>query len=130
MTNTDTLASSLITIKNGTNVGKTNVVVKPASKLLGEVLKVMQKGNYVGDFEFVDDGRSGSYKIKLTGNINKCAVIKPRLAVKYVDFEQYEKRFLPAQGIGLLVVSTPQGIMSQREAFKRKTGGRLVAFVY
>jgi small subunit ribosomal protein S8 len=126
----DPISNAMNTLKTAENAGKRQCNVKPASKLLGNMLKVMQKDGFIGEFEFVDDGKSGKYKIKLNGRINNCNSITPRLEVKRNEYEEYEKRFLPAEGFGILIVSTPHGVMNQKEAIKRRTGGLLIAFVY
>lgn len=126
----DTLANGLTTIINNELRNKRECVIGPASKLLGRVLRIMQLNGYVGEFEFVDDGRSGKFKVQLLGRINKCGAIKPRFPIKSHEFETLEKRFLPSRDVGVLVVSTPQGVLSHREAEERKIGGRLLAFVY
>lgn len=126
----DPISDAMATIKNADRIGKRECILKPASKLLGNVLKVMQKYEYIGEFEYIDDGKSGYYKIKLIGRVNNCNAIKPRLEVHRDAFEKYEKRFLPAQDFGILIVSTSQGVLSQEEAMKRGSGGQLIAFVY
>jgi len=125
----DTLADVLSAIKNGERVGKTDCVA-PASKLVKEVLKVMQKEGYIGVFEFIDDGRSGKFKIELKKKVNDCNVIKPRYAVGKDEFEKYEKRYLPARGFGILLVSTTKGVMKHQEAKEKNVGGKLLAYVY
>ena len=85
---------------------------------------------YIGEFEFIDDGRSGKFKIQLLGRINRCGAIRPRFPVKVDEIEQWEKKFLPSRDVGVLVVSTPSGILSHREAKEKRIGGRLLAFVY
>ncbi len=130
MTLLDPLADALTTILNNEKVGHTEVIVKPASKLIANVLSVLQKEGYIGEFEFIDDGRAGRFRVQLMGRINNCGVIKPRYAVKYNQFEEYEKRFLPAYNFGLLIVSTSSGIMTHKEARAQKTGGKLIAYVY
>jgi len=94
------------------------------------VLRVMQEHGYVKEYEFVDDGRAGLFKVKLTGKINDCGVIRPRYAVGKDNIEKYEKRFLPASGFGVIIISTSQGVMSHYEAKERGIGGRLLAYVY
>ncbi|MCK4327815.1 MAG: 30S ribosomal protein S8 [Candidatus Diapherotrites archaeon] len=126
----DPLANAMSVVRNASNVGKDACVLKPASKLLGSVLKALQKDGYIGEFEFVDDGKAGYYNVTLNRNINKCGVITPRHAVKKDEYTKFEKRFLPGQNIGMLIVSTPYGVMSQKEAIKRNTGGQLIAYVY
>ena len=126
----DPLADALSTIKNAERAGKRHCMVKPVSKLIGRVLKVMQENGYVDSFEWIDDGKSGIFKIKLKGNINDCNVIKPRYAIKHDEFEKWEYRYLPAENFGILLLSTTNGIVSQYDAKKEKIGGRLIAYVY
>lgn len=124
------MADALSNIKNNERAGNLRCVIHPASKLIGKVLKVMQEHGYIGNFEFVDDGRCGKFTVELLGKINDCGVIKPRYAVKKDGFEKFEKRFLPARGFGLLIVTTPVDVMNHEEAKKKGIGGRLLAYVY
>src|SRR3989338_9897171 len=126
----DPLTDALTSIRNHEGSAKKDCIIRPASKLLGELLRVMQKNEYIGTYEFVDDGMEGMFKITLAGKINNCRVIKPRYAVRKDEFEKYEKRYLPAKDIGMLIVSTPKGVMTHREAKEAAIGGRLIAFVY
>ena len=71
----DPLADALTLIKNAEKAGKLECEVRPASKLVGHVLKVMQETGYIGPFEFVDDTTGGRFRVKLNGNINNCGVI-------------------------------------------------------
>jgi len=130
MTLLDILANALSTLLNNERRNKRECVVWPASKLLGNVLRVMQKNGFVGEFEFVDDGRAGKFKVQLLGRINKCSVIKPRYSVKIKDFEFWEKRYLPSREVGTLILTTPQGVISHKDARQQKAGGRLLAYVY
>jgi len=112
---------------------KKEIVTWPASKLILNVLKVLQREGYIGEFEYIDDGRWGKIRIQLLGRINKIGVIKPRLSVKYKDLvspPHWLKKYLPAYNIGILIVSTSQGVMSHREAIERKIGGVLLAYCY
>ena len=126
----DTLANGLTTIVNNELRNRRECVLNPASKLLGRVLRVIQRNGYIGEFEFVDDGRSGKFKIQLLGRVNKCGAIKPRYPVSLQEFERWEKRFLPSRDTGILVISTSQGVVSHKEAKKKNLGGRLLAFIY
>lgn len=127
---TDPLANALSMIKNYENAHKREVTIAPASKLIGSVLRVMQQEGFIGEFEFIDDGRGGKFRIRLLGKINGCGVIKPRLAVKRDQYEKWEKRFLPASGFGALIVSTQRGVMTHASANEQGMGGRLLAYVY
>ncbi|HEX7575878.1 MAG TPA: 30S ribosomal protein S8 [Candidatus Methanoperedens sp.] len=126
----DPLADALSTIKNAEMTGKPDCTLRPASKLIGNVLKVMKEKGYIGDFEFIDDGKSGIFKVQLKGKINKCGVIRPRHAVKNTDFEKWEKRYLPAKGFGSIILTTPDGVMTHSEARDNGIGGELLAYVY
>ena len=126
----DPLADALTSIRNHEGAAKRECIIRPASKLLGEVLRVMQKNEYIGTYEFVDDGMEGMFKIRLAGRINNCRTIKPRYAVRKSEFEKYEKRYLPARDVGMLIVSTPKGVMTHTEAKDAAVGGKLIAFVY
>jgi small subunit ribosomal protein S8 len=130
MTIMDTLANGLTTMMNNEMRNKRECVISPASKLLGRVLRVMQLNGYIGEFEFVDDGRAGKFKVQLLGRINKCGAVKPRFSVKSDEFERWEKRLLPSRDIGVLVISTSHGVFSHQEVKKKAIGGRLLAFIY
>ncbi|OLS16638.1 MAG: 30S ribosomal protein S8 [Candidatus Heimdallarchaeota archaeon LC_3] len=126
----DTLASGLNNILNAERLGKKQVTIKPASKTLLATLRVAQENGHLGEFEYIDDGKSGYIEVQLLGRITKIGVIKPRFPVKSNDYEKWEKNFLPARDFGYLIVSTSLGIMNHREAFDKHTGGRLLAYVY
>lgn len=126
----DPFADALSNLKNNERTGNLECIIKPASKVIGKVLKVMQDHDYIGEFEFIEDGRAGKFKVKLVGKINDCGVIRPRYPVNKKTFEIFEKRFLPASGFGILILTTPLGIMSHNEAREKNAGGRLLAFVY
>ncbi|MHA2229844.1 MAG: 30S ribosomal protein S8 [Candidatus Thorarchaeota archaeon] len=130
MTLLDPLADAMSSIYNSELVGKPEIIVAPASSLIERVLQVMQIKGYIGEFERIDDGKSGRIRIQLMGRTNKCGVIKPRFPVKRDGFERFEKRFLPAFNYGILIVTTPNGVMSHDDAKKQGIGGRLLAYVY
>lgn len=126
----DPLANLMSLILNSESIGKSDCLIKPVSKVIKELLKVMKENGYVGDFKEFEDSRGNYITLNLIGNINKCGVIKPRYSVKGTDFEKFERRYLPAKDVGILFVSTPQGIMTHYNAKLKKTGGRLLAYCY
>lgn len=89
----DPLADALTNIRNNELQVNDSCVISPASKLIGQVLSTMQKENYIGNFEYVDDNRAGKFNVELLGNINKCGVIKPRHAVKKMNLRNLKKIF-------------------------------------
>ncbi|MCX8174217.1 MAG: 30S ribosomal protein S8 [Thermoplasmata archaeon] len=125
----DLLNDMLVKIKNAERSGKKECIVR-GSKLIGNVLKVMMDYNYVKQFEFMDDGKSGFFKVVLTGSINSCGVIKPRFSVKAMEIEKYESRFLPGQDFGILILTTTAGVISNVKAKELGIGGKLLAYVY
>lgn len=127
---TDTIANGMTALINNEMRLKRECVISPTSKLLGRVLRVMQLNGYIGEFEFIDDGKTGKFKIQLLGRINKCGAVRPRFPVRADEFEKWERSFLPSKEVGILVVSTPRGVTSHKVAKEEKIGGRLLAFVY
>jgi small subunit ribosomal protein S8 len=126
----DPLADALTNLRNNELQVNDHCTISPASKLIGQVLSTMQKENYIDEFEYIDDNKAGKFEVELDGNINQCGVIKPRHAVKKDEFEKFEKRYLPAKNFGILIVTTPEGIMTHKEAKERGIGGRLLAYMY
>ncbi len=130
MTLNDPIANVLSNMLNYERLGKNECVVKHSSKIIKKILTIMNDNKYIGSFEEIIDGKGNIIKINLLGNLNKCGVIKPRFNVKHTEFIKFEKRFLPAKDFGLLIVSTPKGVMTHDEAKKQKMGGKLIAYCY
>lgn len=124
------LANTLSAIKNAEMRNKKECIVYPSSKFVASVLRVIQKHAYIGEFEIIDDGRGGKFRIQLLGRINNCGIIKPRLGVGYRELVKYESKYLPNRELGILIISTPQGIMTSREAMEKRIGGVLLCYVY
>ncbi|GBE18845.1 30S ribosomal protein S8 [archaeon BMS3Abin16] len=127
---TDPIADTLSNMKNQERAGNLSCVVRPASKVIGNILKIFKDYGYLETFEFIQDGKGGNFNIRLSGKLNDCGVIRPRYPTSKLSFEKFEKRFLPASGFGVLVVSTSQGIMSHDDAKSRGIGGRLLCYAY
>jgi small subunit ribosomal protein S8 len=126
----DILNDALEKIRSYESRGKKEVIVHPTSNLIFNVLSALQKSQYIGEVEKIEDGRGGKFRIQLLGRINKAGVIKPRFPIKVNEIINAEKHYLPAYGFGILVLSTPHGVMSQEEALEKHTGGRLLAYVF
>jgi small subunit ribosomal protein S8 len=125
----DPLSDALVLIKNADHVGKESAIV-PASRLIGDVLKLLTEKGYLNNYEFRDDGRGGEFDISLNGRINGCGAIKPRFSIKLKDMDRHEARYLPAKDFGLLILTTPYGVMNNNQAKEASTGGKLLAYVY
>jgi len=126
----DPLANALSAMKNAEIKGKGICTIQPSSKLIERVLNLLKEKRYIGEFEYIEDGKAGVYQVKLLGNINNCGVIKPRYPVKKDELEKWESQYLPAQDFGLLILTTTKGVLSHNEAKKSGIGGKLLAYVY
>ena len=126
---TNTIADSMNMLKNAEMARKKEVVISPASNLLQRVLRILQSNAYIGEFERYDDGRQGKFKIALLGKINE---VKGLIRNSYYvpQFEALERRLLPAPGLGIIILSTNQGVMSMKEAEERHIGGQALCYVY
>jgi small subunit ribosomal protein S8 len=125
----DPIADALSKINNAVKALYKHVELKK-SKFLITVLTVLKENGYIGSFEEIEDGKSGMIKVELLGTINKCSVVKPRYAVKVEELETYERRFLPAKGFGVLILSTSKGLLTQSKAKELNVGGQIVAYCY
>ncbi|EWG07324.1 MAG: 30S ribosomal protein S8P [Candidatus Aramenus sulfurataquae] len=133
MTNLNSLANALVSINNNEVRRNKQAIIMPASKLIVNVLRVMQKEGYVGEFEYIDDGRWGKVTVQLLGRINKCGPITPRFSLTYrdmINLPDYIRRYLPSKEIGIIIVSTSKGVMSHKEAARQRVGGIALGYVY
>lgn len=126
----DTLANLLCAIKNAERAGRREVMYGPASNLSTEVLMIFKDKGYLTEFEAIENGRGGLYRVQLNGKINDCNAIKPRFPVRKDGYVKWERRFLPAEGFGHLLVSTSHGVMVHADAKQKGLGGKLIAYVY
>ena len=124
------LSNLFATIYNNESRRKKECIVSPSSIFACEILRVMQKERYIGEFEQIDDNRHGKFRIQLLAKINKCGIITPRFSVRKGEYLNWERQFLPAYNMGVLLVSTSKGIMTHHEAQEQGLGGVLVGYVY
>ncbi|KAI8096520.1 40S ribosomal protein S22-A [Halteromyces radiatus] len=124
------LNDCLNNINNAERRGKRQVLIRPSSKVIVKFLSVMQKHGYIGEFEEIDDHRSGKIVIQLTGRLNKCGVISPRFNVKVGELEKWTANLLPSRQFGKLVLTTSAGIMDHEEARRKHAGGKILGFFY
>ena len=81
---------------------------------------------YIGEFEEIDDHRSGKIVIQLNGRLNKCGAISPRFDVQLDELEKLVNNLLPSRQFGFVVLTTSAGIMDHQEARRKHTGGKIL----
>lgn len=127
----DPLAAVLSKIMNAERKGQRECRLPVNSRTIQKVLALMNEHQYLGAFEEVqEEVRGKSLHVHLLGRINKCGVIKPRFSTKSDNYEKWEKRYLPAKDFGILIISTPQGVVTHTRAKELHTGGVLLAYCY
>ena len=130
MSMNDLTANALSKIMNAEKAKREEVVLSPVSIQLLNILEILKKEEYIKTFKYQKDSRGGSVIIVLSHTLNKIGVIKPRFPVKVIDFEKFERRYLPAINFGRLIISTPKGMITHLEAKQQNVGGVLIAYVY
>ncbi len=121
----DIVSDALNKMMNARKSGKTSLTVSRHSKFLISVLAIAKLKGYVKSYKV--DGRILTIEF---GNITGCKAIKPRFVVKVKDIDKYVKRYLPAKNLGILIVSTSQGLMTHQTAQDKNLGGSLIAYLY
>jgi len=125
----DLLADALNKIKVYENTGRAECTVA-STRLVRNVLDTLKGNGYVAEIEEFTEGKFKRLRVTLSNKINDIGVVKPRHAVTVDDYQKYETRYIPSRDFGMLIVSTPKGIMSNKAAKEKHFGGRLIAYVY
>lgn len=128
---TDPIADMLTRIRNA-NQMKHATVSMPASRLKLEILNVLKNEGYISEYEKIEDGKQGIIKVTLK-YVEKTRVIKGLKRISKPGLRVYAKSSeLPKvlNGLGVAIISTSNGIMTDREARQQKLGGEVIAFVW
>jgi small subunit ribosomal protein S8 len=126
----DLISDALSNLMNAERIRRKEVIIKRTSKLLLAIVKIIKEKGYIKDFEFTPNTRGGTLKIQLNNKINKIGSIRPRYSCTLDKIESFEKVYLPAADFGIIIMSTPHGLITHYEAKNQKTGGVLVAYCY
>ncbi|HOA77961.1 MAG: 30S ribosomal protein S8 [Bacilli bacterium] len=132
MVMTDPIADMLTRIRNA-NQMKHEYVEIPASKLKHEILKVIKREGYIYDVEFIPNDKQGILKVTMKYTDRKERVIKGIKRISKPGLRLYVKaNEVPKvlNGLGIAIVSTPKGVMTDREARQQNVGGEVIAFVW
>lgn len=123
----DIIAKALNELMNAKRAGKSTYVVVPVSKLLISVFELMKKNDYI-DYK-IEKGKFDKIEVEIK-KLNECGAIKPRFNVGVKDLERYVRRFLPARDLGIVIISTNKGLITDKEINDKKVGGALIAYCY
>ena len=129
---TDPIADMLTRIRNA-NSSKHESVNVPASKLKIEIARILNEEGYINGYEVIEDGIQGIIKITLKYGANKQQVITGLKRVSKPGLRVYaSKENLPKvlKGLGIAIISTSKGIMTDKEARKANVGGEVLAFIW
>jgi len=132
MVMTDPIADMLTRIRNA-NQMKHKTVDVPASKLKAEILTVLKREGYITDFERLNDGVQGTLRITLKYLENEERVIRGLKKISKPGLRVYAKTDdLPKvlNGLGIAIISTSKGLITDRAARKLKIGGEVLAYVW
>ena len=132
MVMTDPIADMLTRIRNANQMKHLTVLV-PASKIKLEILNVIKNEGYIDDVEFVEDGKQGEIKVTLKYTEKRERVIKGITRISKPGLRVYAKSTeMPKvlNGLGVAVVSTSNGVMTDREARQQHLGGEVIAYIW
>jgi len=131
MSMTDPIADMLTRIRNACSAGHPRVDI-PASKFKAELARLLRDNHYIADFKVLSDGGRGVLRLYLKYH-NELPVIRELNRVSSPGLRRYVKcREIPRvkNGLGMAILSTPKGLMSDRDARTAHLGGELVAVVW
>lgn len=129
---TDTIADLLTRIRNA-STAKHETVDVPASNMKKAIVQILLDEGYIKSFTVIEDGKQGVIRIVLKYTAGKTPVItglrrvsKPGLRI-YTSCEEMPRVM---KGLGIAILSTPKGVMTDKEARKQNVGGEVLAFIW
>jgi small subunit ribosomal protein S8 len=130
---TDTIADFLTRIRNAVMAGH-RIVEIPSSNLKKEMTKILKEKGYIMDFKFEDDSKQGLIKIALKYHpVTKAPAIHHIARISSPGLRRYasvEKMPRVLNGLGIAILSTSKGVMTDKEAKEQKVGGEVLCYVY
>lgn len=129
---TDPIADMLTRIRNGAKADKKWVDV-PASKVKRELARILAEEHFIDKYHVIEDNKQGEIRIYLRYDENEEPIIKGIKRVSRPGLRRYSQATeLPRvlNGLGVAVVSTSQGVMTDRDARRRGVGGEVLCYIW
>lgn len=132
MVMTDPIADMLTRIRNANAVRHESVEI-PASKIKRQIAEILKREGFIRDAEYIDDGKQGVIRIFLKYGPNNERVITGLKRISKPGLRVYAKSTeIPRvlRGLGIAILSTSKGVMTDKEARKAKVGGEVLAYIW
>lgn len=132
MTMTDPIADMLTRIRNANTVGHETVDI-PASKIKKSIAGILAAEGYISGFEVIEDDKQGTIRVRMKYGPNKERVISGIKKISKPGLKVYAKASdVPKVlgGLGIAIISTSNGVISDKEARKLGVGGEVICYVW
>ena len=132
MSMTDPIADMLTRIRNANMVGHESVDV-PASKMKKSIAEILLKEGYIKGYDVIEDNKQGIIRIQMKYGQNKEKVITGIKKISKPGLKVYAKRNeIPKVlgGLGIAIISTSKGVITDKEARKENVGGEVICYVW
>ncbi|GMA69740.1 30S ribosomal protein S8 [Leuconostoc litchii] len=132
MSMTDPIADFLTRIRNA-NLARHEVVEAPASKIKKSIAEILKSEGFIRDFEYIDDNKQGVIRVFLKYGEDRNRVITGIQRISKPGLRKYAKaEDLPRvlNGLGIAIISTSAGVITDKEARSKQVGGEVVAYVW
>jgi small subunit ribosomal protein S8 len=129
---TDPIADMLTRIRNANTVGHKTVEV-PASKIKRSIAEILKDEGFISNYDFVEDDKQGVIQIEMKYGVGKERVITGIKKISKPGLKVYAKaddvpRVLG--GLGIAIISTSKGVISDKEARRQRIGGEVICYVW
>jgi small subunit ribosomal protein S8 len=132
MVMTDPIADFLTRIRNANSVNHDKVEI-PASRLKKTMAQILKDEGMIKDFEYIEDGKQGILRVHLKYGPNKQKVISGLKRISRPGLRVYAKKDEVPRilgGLGIAIISTSQGVMTDKQARKRGLGGEVLCYIW
>ena len=132
MSKSDPIADMLTCVRNAAFARKVNVDI-PASKLIQEILRVLKREKFIKDYKFIEDGKQGLLRVYLKFTKDNRAPFTALKRISKPSLRIYAKGDnIPEvlNGLGIAILSTSKGVLTDKEARETKVGGEVLCYVW